>query len=259
MSVNLCAVILFVYPPAKVLSSLKLRVVVCMPASSSRFWGLSLFLSLLHTSTQSVPVPEWLLGIVWSGRIWRWREWWGLGLMFSLFQESVKGVAAGHRGNVPWKSMCWSSTLFRTVSAHLRGMAHLLHSLPALHSPSVLQERGSFCPHSWGFYVWQESLSPAGPLLLHLLDWVRLHVCEVDSLSADVLGSENPSKHESFWNLVRPPCRPGPRAFHVVFFVSVLTGKPVVGDGACVHLAWLLSLRLWDALRSFFPWFTGRV
>uniref|UniRef100_H0WIZ5 Nuclear pore complex protein Nup85 n=1 Tax=Otolemur garnettii TaxID=30611 RepID=H0WIZ5_OTOGA len=47
-----------------------------------------------------------------------------------------------------------------------------------------------------------ESLLPAGPLLLHLLDWVRLHVCEVDSLSADVLGSENPSKHESFWNLV---------------------------------------------------------
>ncbi|XP_040100502.1 nuclear pore complex protein Nup85 isoform X2 [Oryx dammah] len=45
-------------------------------------------------------------------------------------------------------------------------------------------------------------VAPAGPLLLYLLDWVRLHVCEVDSLSADVLGSENPSKHESFWNLV---------------------------------------------------------
>ncbi|KAK2507364.1 hypothetical protein MC885_012710 [Smutsia gigantea] len=45
-------------------------------------------------------------------------------------------------------------------------------------------------------------VAPAGPLLLHLLDWVRLHVCEVDSLSADVLGSENPSRHESFWNLV---------------------------------------------------------
>uniref|UniRef100_A0A8C3XAQ8 Nuclear pore complex protein Nup85 n=1 Tax=Catagonus wagneri TaxID=51154 RepID=A0A8C3XAQ8_9CETA len=41
-----------------------------------------------------------------------------------------------------------------------------------------------------------------GPLLLHLLDWVRLHVCEVDSLSADVLGSENPSKHKDFWKLV---------------------------------------------------------
>ncbi|XP_037350271.1 nuclear pore complex protein Nup85 isoform X2 [Talpa occidentalis] len=45
-------------------------------------------------------------------------------------------------------------------------------------------------------------VAPAGPLLLHLLDWVRLHVCEVDSLLADVLGSENPSKHERFWNLV---------------------------------------------------------
>lgn len=45
-------------------------------------------------------------------------------------------------------------------------------------------------------------VAPAGPLLLYLLDWVRLHVCEVDNLSADVLGSENPSKHESFWNLV---------------------------------------------------------
>uniref|UniRef100_A0A8C0DWP8 Nuclear pore complex protein Nup85 n=1 Tax=Balaenoptera musculus TaxID=9771 RepID=A0A8C0DWP8_BALMU len=44
-------------------------------------------------------------------------------------------------------------------------------------------------------------VAPAGPLLLHLLDWVQLHVCEVDSLSADVLGSENPSKHERFWNL----------------------------------------------------------
>ncbi|XP_054564988.1 nuclear pore complex protein Nup85 isoform X2 [Eptesicus fuscus] len=45
-------------------------------------------------------------------------------------------------------------------------------------------------------------VAPAGPLLLLLLDWVRLHVCEVDSMLADVLGSENPSKHERFWNLV---------------------------------------------------------
>ncbi|XP_004592974.2 nuclear pore complex protein Nup85 isoform X1 [Ochotona princeps] len=45
-------------------------------------------------------------------------------------------------------------------------------------------------------------VAPAGPLLLLLLDWVRLHVCEVDTLSADVLGSENPSKHQGFWKLV---------------------------------------------------------
>lgn len=27
-------------------------------------------------------------------------------------------------------------------------------------------------------------------------------MCEVDSLSADVLGGDNPSKHENFWDLV---------------------------------------------------------
>uniref|UniRef100_A0A8D2PUJ8 Nuclear pore complex protein Nup85 n=1 Tax=Zosterops lateralis melanops TaxID=1220523 RepID=A0A8D2PUJ8_ZOSLA len=42
----------------------------------------------------------------------------------------------------------------------------------------------------------------AGPLLLRLLDWVRLHVCDVDSMVRDVLGSESPSKHKLFWNVV---------------------------------------------------------
>uniref|UniRef100_A0A8B9Q0D3 Nuclear pore complex protein Nup85 n=1 Tax=Apteryx owenii TaxID=8824 RepID=A0A8B9Q0D3_APTOW len=41
----------------------------------------------------------------------------------------------------------------------------------------------------------------AGPLLLRLLDWVRLHVCDVDNMVREVLSSENPSKHELFWNL----------------------------------------------------------
>uniref|UniRef100_A0A8C5TXN8 Nuclear pore complex protein Nup85 n=1 Tax=Malurus cyaneus samueli TaxID=2593467 RepID=A0A8C5TXN8_9PASS len=41
----------------------------------------------------------------------------------------------------------------------------------------------------------------AGPLLLRLLDWVRLHVCDVDSMVREVLSSENPSKHKLFWNL----------------------------------------------------------
>ncbi|KAM5274050.1 nuclear pore complex protein Nup85 isoform 2-T2 [Ctenodactylus gundi] len=43
--------------------------------------------------------------------------------------------------------------------------------------------------------------APAGSLIIQLLDWVRVHVCEVENLSADVLGSENPSKHKSFWDL----------------------------------------------------------
>ncbi|NWH76981.1 NUP85 protein, partial [Piaya cayana] len=42
----------------------------------------------------------------------------------------------------------------------------------------------------------------AGALLLHLLDWVRLHICNVDNMVREVLSSENPSKHELFWNVV---------------------------------------------------------
>uniref|UniRef100_A0A803VRA7 Nuclear pore complex protein Nup85 n=1 Tax=Ficedula albicollis TaxID=59894 RepID=A0A803VRA7_FICAL len=42
----------------------------------------------------------------------------------------------------------------------------------------------------------------AGPLLLRLLDWVRLHVCDVDSMVREVLSSESPSKHKLFWNVI---------------------------------------------------------
>uniref|UniRef100_A0A803Y7S3 Nuclear pore complex protein Nup85 n=1 Tax=Meleagris gallopavo TaxID=9103 RepID=A0A803Y7S3_MELGA len=43
--------------------------------------------------------------------------------------------------------------------------------------------------------------APAGPLLLRLLDWVQLHICDVDNMVREVLSSENPSKHKLFWNL----------------------------------------------------------
>ncbi|XP_034960334.1 nuclear pore complex protein Nup85 [Zootoca vivipara] len=44
--------------------------------------------------------------------------------------------------------------------------------------------------------------APAGSLLRHLLDWVRLHVCDVDNMLCDVLRSESPAKHENFWNVL---------------------------------------------------------
>lgn len=58
--------------------------------------------------------------------------------------------------------------------------------------------------------VWEQTLGTdrgksvctAGPLLLRLLDWVRLHVCDVDSMVREVLSSESPSKHKLFWNVV---------------------------------------------------------
>ncbi|XP_053564883.1 nuclear pore complex protein Nup85 [Bombina bombina] len=42
----------------------------------------------------------------------------------------------------------------------------------------------------------------AGSLLMLLLDWVRLHVCEVDSVAQDVLRSEQPTQHERFWHVI---------------------------------------------------------
>ncbi|KAJ6660311.1 hypothetical protein lerEdw1_017734 [Lerista edwardsae] len=44
--------------------------------------------------------------------------------------------------------------------------------------------------------------APAGLLLRHLLDWVRLHVCEVDNMVCEVLRNDNPANHENFWNVI---------------------------------------------------------
>uniref|UniRef100_A0A4W3GEP2 Nuclear pore complex protein Nup85 n=1 Tax=Callorhinchus milii TaxID=7868 RepID=A0A4W3GEP2_CALMI len=41
----------------------------------------------------------------------------------------------------------------------------------------------------------------AGFLLLHLLDWVRLHVCQVDSMAPEVLASDSPTEHRSYWDV----------------------------------------------------------
>lgn len=91
-------------------------------------------------------------------------------------------------------------------------------------------------PVCWGGGAWavcEHRLLLAGALLLHLLDWVRLHVCEVDSQLATVLGSEVPSKHESFWNLVRPSvpllstqCPPGLRQDPTAW-PGIVIGRPL--------------------------------
>ncbi|TSX99864.1 Nuclear pore complex protein Nup85 [Bagarius yarrelli] len=43
---------------------------------------------------------------------------------------------------------------------------------------------------------------PAGSLLLHLLDWVRLHKADVDERARDVLQSESPTRHHAYWDMV---------------------------------------------------------
>ncbi|XP_023250906.1 nuclear pore complex protein Nup85 [Seriola lalandi dorsalis] len=44
--------------------------------------------------------------------------------------------------------------------------------------------------------------APAGSLLLHLLDWVRLHKADVDEKAREVLQSESPAEHHDFWDVV---------------------------------------------------------
>lgn len=42
----------------------------------------------------------------------------------------------------------------------------------------------------------------AGSLLLHLLDWVRLHKADVDEKAREVLQSESPAEHHDYWDVV---------------------------------------------------------
>uniref|UniRef100_A0A8C7YI26 Nuclear pore complex protein Nup85 n=1 Tax=Oryzias sinensis TaxID=183150 RepID=A0A8C7YI26_9TELE len=43
--------------------------------------------------------------------------------------------------------------------------------------------------------------APAGSLLLHLLDWVRLHKADVDEKARDVLQSDSPAEHRDYWDV----------------------------------------------------------
>lgn len=42
----------------------------------------------------------------------------------------------------------------------------------------------------------------AGSLLLQLLDWVRLHKSDVDTRAREVLQSDSPAQHQSYWDVV---------------------------------------------------------
>lgn len=77
---------------------------------------------------------------------------------------------------------------------------------PVSKSHRVMSDRYEVCESSLGTNTWELTegnlVCTAGPLLLRLLDWVRLHVCDVDSMVREVLSSESPSKHKLFWNVV---------------------------------------------------------
>uniref|UniRef100_A0A671PZZ6 Nuclear pore complex protein Nup85 n=1 Tax=Sinocyclocheilus anshuiensis TaxID=1608454 RepID=A0A671PZZ6_9TELE len=52
------------------------------------------------------------------------------------------------------------------------------------------------------FVLFSVSTQNAGSLLLHLLDWVRLHKSDVDARAREVLQSDSPAQHQSYWDVV---------------------------------------------------------
>ncbi|XP_078063807.1 nuclear pore complex protein Nup85 [Mustelus asterias] len=42
----------------------------------------------------------------------------------------------------------------------------------------------------------------AGFLLPHLLDWIKVHICQVDAMNDQVMVSDNPVEHLYYWNVV---------------------------------------------------------
>uniref|UniRef100_A0A672LWB1 Nuclear pore complex protein Nup85 n=1 Tax=Sinocyclocheilus grahami TaxID=75366 RepID=A0A672LWB1_SINGR len=52
------------------------------------------------------------------------------------------------------------------------------------------------------FVLFSVSTQSAGSLLLQLLDWVRLHKSDVDAKAREVLQSDSPAQHQSYWDVV---------------------------------------------------------
>lgn len=63
------------------------------------------------------------------------------------------------------------------------------------------------------------SVFSAGSLLLHLLDWVRLHKADVDEKAREVLQSESPAEHRDYWDVVGAAC-----AHSYIFKVTCTVG-----------------------------------
>ncbi|XP_067860560.1 nuclear pore complex protein Nup85 [Heptranchias perlo] len=42
----------------------------------------------------------------------------------------------------------------------------------------------------------------AGSLMMLLLDWIKLHICQVDAMSQQLLASDSPTEHLYYWNVI---------------------------------------------------------
>lgn len=55
----------------------------------------------------------------------------------------------------------------------------------------------------------------AGSVLLHLLDWIRLHKADVDEKAKEVLQSESPAEHCDYWDVVSSETQCIPNKFYI--------------------------------------------
>lgn len=65
----------------------------------------------------------------------------------------------------------------------------------------------------------------AGSVLLHLLDWVRLHKADVDEKTKEVLQSESPAEHHDYWDVVGSSSQ---HILHPFYIQLVLARAPVL-------------------------------
>lgn len=98
--------------------------------------------------------------------------------------------------------------------------------------------------------TWCVGLCLAGSLLLHLLDWVRLHKADVDEKAREVLQGESPAQHRAYWDVVlwplilHQPLQQKPTRFWCTVF------NPLI---LCRCRWWVLSCRaVWTRLGRFF-------
>ncbi|XP_075880285.1 nuclear pore complex protein Nup85 [Nelusetta ayraudi] len=87
--------------------------------------------------------------------------------------------------------------------------------------------------------------APAGSLLLHLLDWVKLHKADVDEKARDVLQSESPAEHHDYWDVV----------IGFVLQGSLDKVRPMLVKQANLHPAARSMYKLMDNLLSKMPFY----
>ncbi|XP_053706847.1 nuclear pore complex protein Nup85 isoform X1 [Synchiropus splendidus] len=87
--------------------------------------------------------------------------------------------------------------------------------------------------------------APAGSLLLHLVDWLRLHKSDVDEKAREVLQDESPTEHRDYWEVV----------IGYVLQGSLVEARQMLMKQANLHPAALKMYTLMDSLLSKMPFY----